>query len=332
MYAAMPAILKDAVIRAYEEAGWDLNTSENRFPDPLYPCFRDVMDQIKSILNSSEYSSDTKGDYTGALVARLKSLTLGINGQIFTSEGLTNQELFEQNVIIDLSRVGSTETKSLIMGLMVLKLQEYCLSDKSPDSTGLRHITVLEEAHNLLRRTSLEQSSESANLLGKSVEMLTNAIAELRAFGESFIIADQAPGLLDTAVIRNTNTKIVHRLPEQEDREIVGKAMGMNEAQIRELTRLEMGVAAVFQNNWIEPVLCKVDEFESENKKAAPRMPNILSSGERTLKNEIIDYLISCAPEQKGEKLDLDQFRGAILHSQLPLSWLKFSSSFLQPI
>ena len=66
----------------------------------------------------------------------------------------------------------------------------------------LRHITVLEEAHNLLRRTSDVQAQESANLQGKSVEMLTDAIAEMRTYGEGFVIADQSPGLLDPAVIR----------------------------------------------------------------------------------------------------------------------------------
>ena len=75
----------------------------------------------------------------------------------------------------------------------------------------LRHLTVLEEAHNLLKRTSTDQPVEGGNLLGKSVEMLSNAIAEMRTYGEGFIIADQAPGLLDMAAIRNTNTKIILR-------------------------------------------------------------------------------------------------------------------------
>ncbi|MCB6536246.1 hypothetical protein LI210_22360, partial [Parabacteroides distasonis] len=56
----------------------------------------------------------------------------------------------------------------------------------------LRHITVLEEAHNILKRTSTEQSAESSNLAGKSVEMLANAIAEMRTYGEGFIIVDQS--------------------------------------------------------------------------------------------------------------------------------------------
>lgn len=74
-------------------------------------------------------------------------------------------------------------------------------------NTELRHITVLKEAHNILRRTSFEQSSEGSNLTGKSVEMISNAIAEMRTYGEGFIIVDQAPGLLDMSAIRNTNTK-----------------------------------------------------------------------------------------------------------------------------
>ena len=92
----------------------------------------------------------------------------------------------------------------------------------------LKHITVLEEAHNLLKRTSTEQMAESANLLGKSVEMLANAIAEMRTYGEGFIIADQAPGLMDLSVIRNTNTKIIMRLPDFSDRELVGKSANLN--------------------------------------------------------------------------------------------------------
>lgn len=268
MYAAMPAILKDAVIKAYESAGWDVELSENHYSKDLFPSFADVLDQIRIVLNSSDYSADNKSDYTGALVTRLRSLTNGINGQIFSSNEISDEELFNKKVIVDLSRVGSTETRALIMGLLVMKLQEYRLSAGSPDNTNLCHITVLEEAHNVLKKTSTEQSAESSNLAGKSVEMLTNAIAELRAFGEGFIIADQAPGLLDMAVIRNTNTKIIHRLPDQSDRELAGRAAGLNDEQIQEIAKLELGVAAVYQNDWIEPVLCKVPEYERTDKKA----------------------------------------------------------------
>lgn len=265
MYAAMPAVLKDAVEKSYEDAGWDLTNNTNAYGENLYPEFSDVARNIKSIIDSSEYNAENKGAYKGSLLTRLKSLTNGLNGLIFNRDEISSEELFDKNVIVDLSRVGSAETKSLIMGILVLKLQEYRMSNTNGMNSDLKHITVLEEAHNLLKRTSTEQSSESANLIGKSVEMLTNAIAEMRTYGEGFIIADQAPALLDMAVIRNTNTKIIMRLPDQDDRELVGKAANLNDDQITELAKLPCGVAAVYQNEWIEPVLCKVGVAESKS-------------------------------------------------------------------
>ena len=263
MYAAMPAVLKDAIERAYVDAGWDLRRSRNRYSARLFPTFIDVLQQIDAVMDESQYSADSKGDYKGSLCTRLRSLTNGINGMIFSADELDSADLFDRNVIVDLSRVGSTETKALIMGLLVMKLQEYRMSQGGMNKT-LRHATVLEEAHNLLKRTSAVQSAVGADLAGKSVEMLANAIAEMRTYGEGFIIADQAPGLLDEAVIRNTNTKIILRLPDYADRQLVGKAIGLNDDQIDELSKLKQGVAAVYQNDWVEAVLCQVDRFEPE--------------------------------------------------------------------
>lgn len=266
MYAAMPAVLKASVEQAYKGCGWSLNSSTCTGPMQKFPTFRDVMKALPTVVDSKGFSNDTQGDYKGALLTRLESLTNGINGQVLCAyDELPDSELFDKNVIVDLSRVGSSETKALLMGVLILKLQEHRMEQRADGTnkpnSGLRHITVLEEAHNLLRRTSMEQSQESSNLQGKSVEMLTNAIAEMRTYGEGFIIADQSPGLLDMAVIRNTNTKIVLRLPDESDRMLVGKAAGLNGDQIVELSRLDTGVAAVYQNHWLEPVLCKVDYF-----------------------------------------------------------------------
>ena len=262
MYAAMPAVLKNAVEKAYEDCGWSLVESVDPYGEGLYPTFADVARNVRQILDTSEYDAENKGAYKGSLLTRLESLTNGINGMILTTDGTPDAELFDSKTIVDLSRVGSTETKSLLMGLLVLKLQEHRMATSLGTNLPLRHITVLEEAHNLLRRTSTEQVAEGANLLGKSVEMLSNAIAEMRTYGEGFIIADQAPGLLDMATIRNTNTKIIMRLPDLSDRELVGKAAGLNDDQVVEIARLPKGVAAVYQNDWIEPVLCKIDRAD----------------------------------------------------------------------
>lgn len=284
MYAAMPAVLKASVELAYENCGWNLASSKCFTGSRNFPTFRDVRSALPDVVNSKGFSKDTQGDYTGALLTRLESLTNGINGQVLCAKDeLADGELFDRNVIVDLSRVGSSETKALLMGILVLKLQEHRMAQRAAganrSNSGLQHITVLEEAHNLLRRTSTEQSQESSNLQGKSVEMLTNAIAEMRTYGEGFIIADQAPGLLDMAAIRNTNTKIVLRLPDEGDRVLIGRAAGLNDDQIVELSRLDTGVAAVYQNHWLEPVLCKVEHFSDEKSFAYEYKPSNESDG-----------------------------------------------------
>ena len=259
MYAAMPAVLKDAIERSYQKVGWNLRNSESE--KGVFPTFFDLLDILPGVIEESHYSKDTQSDYVGALCTRVKSLTNGIYGSVLCAEdALTDEALFDCNVVVDLSRVGSMETKSLLMGILVMKLQEYRMCSSGMNSR-LRHVTVLEEAHNLLRKTSAEQSQEGANLQGKSVEMLANAIAEMRTYGEGFIIADQAPGLLDMSVIRNTNTKIILRLPDEEDRKLVGKSAALKEAQIDELSKLPLGVAAVYQNEWPEAVLCQVKHY-----------------------------------------------------------------------
>ena len=259
MYAAMPAVLKAAMENAYRSAGWNLVKSENPH-GAIFPSFVDVALEVERYINKSEYSEENKSNYKGSLLTRLESLTNGINRLIFTADDIEDSTLFDENVIIDLSRVGSTETKALIMGILILKLQEHRIACLDEPNSDLRHVTVLEEAHNLLKRTNTEQSSETANLLGKSVEMLANSIAEMRTYGEGFIIADQSPGLLDMSVIRNTNTKIIMRLPDFSDRDLVGKAAGLNDDQIIELAKLPRGVAAVYQNDWISPVLCSIEK------------------------------------------------------------------------
>ena len=267
MYAAMPAVLKEAIEKAYVDAGWDLIKSENKYNLPLYPTFEDVSRNIRTIIESSDYDSQNKGAYKGSLITRLKSLSNGINGLVFTNkDDLSDEDLFDDKVIIDLSRVGSAETKSLIMGILVLRLQEYRMTHHDSTDSGLQHFTVLEEAHNLLRNSTVGQSGEGGNLAAKSVEMITNAIAEMRSYGESFIIVDQAPGLLDMAVIRNTNTKIIMRLPDFGDRELVGRAANLNDNQIEEIAKLPCGVGAVYQNEWVQPILCSVNEYEFDKK------------------------------------------------------------------
>lgn len=265
MYAAMPAVLKDAILASYSACGWDLTSSTNTVSENLFPTFQDLLEQLVRVIKESAYSEEVKSNYVGSLTTRVRSLTNGLNGQIFSANEVDNEVLFDTNVIVDLSRIGSQETKALIMGVLVMRLSEYRMSTSAESNNKLKHITVLEEAHNILG-VSNDSSVEGSNISGKSVEMLSNAIAEMRTYGEGFIIADQSPGAVDISAIRNTNTKIIMRLPEENDRRISGKSAALKDNQVDEIARLPQGVAVVYQNDWVEPVLCKIDKFSGEEK------------------------------------------------------------------
>lgn len=301
MYAAMPAVLKDAVLQAYEACGWDLAESQNKYCNDLFPTFADLLNELVSVIQNSAYSEEVKSNYTGSLVTRIKSLTNGLNGQIFAANEINNSELFDKKVIVDISRVGSTETKSLIMGILIMRLSEHRMSFSKEMNSPLRHITVLEEAHNILKRTSSEQNPEGSNVAGKSVEMISNAIAEMRTYGEGFIIADQSPSAVDISAIRNTNTKIIMRLPDEQDRRLAGKSAGLKDDQLDEITKLPKGVAVVYQNDWLEPVLCKIEKFKGEER-PYKKTSTIFFSSSGEQKKTLIQSLLR---KNAGEQLDM---------------------------
>lgn len=262
MYAAMPQVLNHSIIEAYKACGWNMERSLN--PNGIFPTIEDVLDCLKEYINSSEYSSDTKGNYKGSLETRLQSLCDGMVGRMLTGTAIQDKELFNHNVIVDLSDIGSSETKSLIMGLLILKLNEFRRSENAEMNRDLHHITILEEAHNLLKRVSTNQIAESSNVAGMAVEKIANSMAEMRTYGEGFIIVDQSPSMLDLSTIRNTNTKIVMALPEKDDREIAGKSIGLDDKHIEEISRLKTGEAVVYQSGWEEAVKTKVMLFKHD--------------------------------------------------------------------
>lgn len=319
MYAAMPAVLKKAVIRSYEACGWNLYGSTNTFGNSIFPSFVDLLKELEATINESAYSEEVKGNYIGSLVTRVESLTNGINGEIFSSDEVGDDVLFDQNTIVDLSRIGAQETKALIMGILIMRLNEYRVVNAKEANSKLRHVTVLEEAHNILPRTSTEQSMEGSNVTGKSVEMLINSIAEMRTYGESFVIVDQSPTSVHSAAIKNTNTKIIMRLPDGDDRRIAGKSAALKENEIDELSKLATGVAVVYQNDWLQPVMCKVKMSQQERKPYIPT-PDRKQSIEHSIPINDLLILLLKGRLSKQEEPDVKALREGVEKANIPVS------------
>jgi hypothetical protein len=83
-------------------------------------------------------------------------------------------------------------------------------------------------------------------------------LAEIRAYGEGIVVAEQIPAKLVPDVVKNTALKVVHRLPARDDRDVVGAAMNLDDAQSRQVVSLEPGVAAVFADGMDRPLRIRV--------------------------------------------------------------------------
>lgn len=263
LYAAQSAVLRDCVNRAYIKCGWDLVNSIYIGPEPVcFPTFDDVLEVLPQVIRDSKFVGEAKGTYEGALQTRLAMLTDGLFGQLLNNrQDIPVGELFDRDAVIDLSELGSPEVLSLMIGTLLIKLYEYRITS---GASPLRHVTVLEEAHNILpKSTAPINAEEGGNVVSKSVEVLTKCIAELRFTGEGFMIVDQSPSAVDLAAIRNTATKLIFRLNDQADQAAAAAALSLDEQQQRELARLPVRTAVVMQNGWAEPVMTEMSFFRS---------------------------------------------------------------------
>lgn len=270
MYASMPYLLEEAVLEIYTERGWNVASSTNRYVDinnpnvdysPFLPRFKDLYNMIDTIVERKKYGREISENLSAALKARLSSLMVGSKGLMLdTQRSVPFDLIIDRPVLLELRAFGDDDEKALLMSLIFIALFENCWTRSS--GNNLQHIMIIEEAHRLLRNMPITASAETANPRGKSVEMFTDMMAEMRAHGEGFIIVDQMPGKLVPDVIKGSNLKIVHRLMAEDDRMVVGNAMGMSKAQIDFLPRLKVGQAIIHSEELGEPCLVKIDSVE----------------------------------------------------------------------
>lgn len=262
LYAAQAAILRDCVNQAYVGQGWDLaNSIYLGEGEVRFPTFQDVLDILPAVIKESRLVGEARGTYEGALYTRLSMLTGGLFGQLLNNRrDIPTEDLFDVFAVIDLSELGSPEVQALMVGTLLVRLYEYRMSQgESP----LRHVTVLEEAHNIFPRNPVGTGTEegSSSVVSKSVEVLTKCIAELRFTGEGFLVVDQSPNAVDATAIKNTAAKIVLRLNSQDDQAAAAAALSLDGPQQNELSRLSVGTAVVMQDGWAEPIMTRISDY-----------------------------------------------------------------------
>jgi uncharacterized protein len=255
-----PQVLSAALTRVYEEAGWDLALGEPTAADPSpgYPSLTDLHRAAIRIVQEIGYSQQVADDVLGFVRVRLSSLRLGTSGRFLEGgHQLDFGRLLGTNAVIEIEDVDDDGDKAFLTGTVLIRLAEHLrmAHRADPAAPGLRHLTVLEEAHRLLRRP---EAGAPAGAAAQAAEMFAGLLAEVRAYGEGVILTERIPERLLGDVIRNTAVKITHRLPAAGDRDAVGATMNMTPAQNRFLVTLGPGEAAVFTDGMDFPLLARM--------------------------------------------------------------------------
>lgn len=273
LYAPMPQVLETALHEIYEDRGWDLTNGINaRLKDwsqrhlyPIFPTLTDLYYKVEEVTVRLKYDKEVESNVKAALKSRIGSLRIGSKGLMLdTVRGIPLQTLLSEPTILELENIGNDDEKTFLMGLFLARLYEYRRLQAATGhiQPGLQHLIIFEEAHRLLKNTSTQVDSESANPRAQAIEVFTNMLSEVRAYGQGVLVAEQIPSKLAPDVLKNTNMKIVHRLIAQDDRQSIGQTMNLNMEQLTHLGVLLPGVAAVFAEGADHAYLVRMQNYK----------------------------------------------------------------------
>lgn len=270
MEAAIPQIIETSIYECYQDYGWNIATNKNyKYENPFangvyaFPTLSDLILKIEDIVIRQGFDDRLKNDYIGSIKARLQGLTIGSKGLMLnTKRSINFKELVNKKVILELEEIKNGNEKSLIMGFVLINLNE-AIKANYMKNTEFKHITLVEEAHRLLSRY---EHGDSLNKK-QGVEVFTDMLAEVRKYGESLIIVDQIPNKLTPEILKNTNTKIVHKIFAQDDKEAIGNTMALSKDQKEFLSSLEVGRAVVFTQGWDKAIQVQIEQITNTTDK-----------------------------------------------------------------
>ena len=103
------------------------------------------------------YGREITDNVRGFIRVRLSSLRLGTTGRFFEGgHPIDFGRLLARNVVFEIEDVGDDRDKAFLMGTVLIQLTEHLRLRARPPragaAPGLRHLSVFEEAHRLLRR------------------------------------------------------------------------------------------------------------------------------------------------------------------------------------
>jgi hypothetical protein len=265
-FGILPSIIAEALEDVYKDKGWKLTDhgldveKDDDTEHRLFPNLKDMLNKVIQIAESRGYAGETYHNIRAAAAGRIANLLRGSRGMMFGGRSSFPAELvFHAPVILELNDLNEDD-KALTMMFLLMWLREWRELHPNPQ---LQHVTVIEEAHNVVSNVQSVGASEvAADTKAKAVAAFSNMLAEVRAYGEGILISDQSPEKLAPDAMRNTNLQIAHQLRDRRDREAIARAMIMDEQQMEFLGKLRIGQAAVFRTDSEKATFIQVPEFK----------------------------------------------------------------------
>ncbi len=265
--AAMPNILEQCLYNIYIKSGWNLISNKNIYKDILpgkylYPTFSDLCREVEDYLDHAEFGKEVMDNYKGAMLSRLRSFVNGFKGVLLnTSEHPDYESLMTKKTVIELEGLADDADKCLVMGTILIQYFE-CLKLKHNENCekGLKHLTVVEEAHRLFKNVQKKNKQDGPDMVGQLVESLSNVMAEIRAYGEGIMIVDQSPTKVAVDVIKNSATKIVHRIDDGEDIKILQSCLLIPEDRYS-IPALGQGKALIRCEGMVRPCKVSINQY-----------------------------------------------------------------------
>jgi hypothetical protein len=260
MWGPLPNVVEQLVIESYKRKGFTV-LGENRGLVP--PTFSDVAALIPEIVPRLGYKKETTDEITAALMVRFNKFCRGAIGRMLnTPHSVPFDYLMQRPVILEMSQVTNTDDRAFLMGLILNRCYQYWTARRHEATGELKHLLLVEEAHNLLGQVSESAQEGQANPKGKAVRNFANMLAEVRGFGQGIAIAEQNPEGLVSDVMVNTNIKLAHRVVEAKNRESLGRSMLLTSQQEKGLAALGIGQMLYYIGGSPEASMTTVPNFK----------------------------------------------------------------------
>ncbi|WP_345437094.1 helicase HerA domain-containing protein [Actinoallomurus vinaceus] len=269
LWDPLPAIYNRALRETYARRGIVATDRADDRHRGNWPTLTDFVARMREQTERLDYSGDVRSNIIAASSLRAESLAEGACASTLDcAVSYPIDELLRRPVVIELAEVGDNEKEqSLLTALILQTMTEYYKASRKGGE--LSHVTVVEEAHRLLGRSAPLGDAKEGNAQARAAQAFANTLAENRKYGEALVIVEQVPGKLVEDAYKNTNLKVMHRLPAEDDRRLIGATMRFSDDQERYASTLAPFTAFAYHDGLDRPALIQVPNVRAQAADAA---------------------------------------------------------------